>query len=259
MNSKISISILGSGNVATHLSNYFHKKGIKIDVIFNHKLASAKELATKVNCPFTTHPEEIPLTSTIYLLALPNQHIKSTLKQLKLKDQFLVHTSGSFNSELLQKHTNRWGCFYPMQTFVKNQTIKLKDSSIFIEAKNAKDKEILEKLCLIIECNCHFLNSKQRQQLHIGAIATNNFSYHLFSCIQEYFIKHNLPYSTLQPLLEETLKKIALQEPFSHQSGPAIRNEESTIENHLNLLANEKYLAEIYHLFSKQIKNKHEL
>jgi hypothetical protein len=60
-------------------------------------------------------------------------------------------------------------------------------------------------------------------------------------------------------LLDETLKKIALEEPFKHQTGPAIRNEENTIKNHLDLLANDKYLSEIYYLFSNQIKNKHEL
>ena len=259
MNSKISISILGSGNVATHLSESFFEKGIKIDVIFNHKIASAKELANKVNCPFTTSTEEIPLNSSIYLLALPGKYMLNTLNQIKLTNPFLVHTSGSFNSESLQNYTNRWGCFYPMQTFVKNQPTNLKNSSVFIEANNAKDKVTLEEISSIIECNCHFLNSKQRQQLHIGAIATNNFTYHLFSCIQEYFKKHNLPYSTLLPLLDETLKKIAIEEPFKHQTGPAIRNEENTIKNHLGLLANDKYLSEIYYLFSNQIKNKHEL
>lgn len=259
MNSKISISILGSGNVATHLSKSFHEKGIKIDVIFNHKLTSAKELANKVNCPFTTSLNEIPSNSTIYLLALPNQYITETLENLKLKNPFIVHTSGSFNSEILEKFTNRWGCFYPLQTFVKNQPTDLRDSSVFIETKNTKDTEVLEKLCEIIECNCHILNSKQRKQLHISAVATNNFSYHLFSCIQEYCNKHDLPYSTLQPLLAETLKKIALEEPFKHQTGPAKRNEEGTIKNHLDLLANDKYLSEIYYLFSNQIKKKHEL
>ncbi len=259
MNLEISISILGSGNVATHLCNYFHEKGIKIDVIYNHELGSAKLLAKKVNCSCTSKAQEIPKSSTIYLIALPNQHIIETIEKLKLDNPFLVHTSGSFNSELLSKYSNKWGCLYPMQTFLKNQPSDLKNSPIFLEANKNKSKEILKQLCLKTGLKFHILNSKQRQQLHIGAIATNNFSYHLFSCIQEYCNNNDLPYNTLQPLIAETMSKIALEEPFKHQTGPAIRNEENTIKNHLDLLAKDKYLSEIYYLFSNQIKNKHEL
>ena len=130
-------------------------------------------------------------------------------------------------------------------------------SSIFIESKQEHDLNLLHQLSTFIDCIPHVLNSTQRKQLHIAAIATNNFSYHLFSHIQQYCQKHNLPYSTLKPLINETIKKIQLQEPFLHQTGPAARNEQETIKNHLELLANDKYLAEIYSLFSKQITDNH--
>ena len=81
MNLEISISILGSGNVATHLCNYFHEKGIKIDVIYNHELGSAKLLAKKVNCSCTSKAQEIPKASTIYLTALPHQPIIETIEK----------------------------------------------------------------------------------------------------------------------------------------------------------------------------------
>ena len=139
---EISISILGSGNVATHLCNYFHEKGIKIDVIYNHDLGTAKLLANKINCHYTSLVQEIPKSSTIYLIALPNQHIIDTIEKLKLDNPFLVHTSGSFNSELLNKYTNNWGCLYPMQTFVKNQPSDLKTSPFFLEANETKNNKM---------------------------------------------------------------------------------------------------------------------
>ena len=141
-----------------------------------------------------------------------------------------------------------------MQTFKKNQPTTLKGSSVFIESNNEKDNKLLNNIAKDLDCNSYSINSKQIKQLHIAAIATNNFSYHLFSCIQQYCNKNNLPYKSLNPLIEETLKKIALNEPFKHQTGPAIRNEDAVIENHLELLAEDKNLLEIYSLLSKQIK-----
>ena len=257
MSSINSISIIGSGNVASHLGETFKNKGLHIDLVYNHSIENGKILATQLNCQFTDDASKITLDSDLYLIALADKHIEDTLCKTNFTNQLIVHTSGSFDSTKLEQFSQRWGCFYPMQTFKKKQAVNLKGSSIFIESKSKEDLAQLRKLCQLINCNNHILNSTQRKQLHIAAIATNNFTYHLYSHIQQYCKKYNLPYSCLEPLLKETLKKIDLQEPFTHQTGPAERNEKQTIENHLKLLANDKYLAEIYSLFSKQITDKH--
>lgn len=223
-------------------------------MVYNHTLANAQTLARQINCPYTNSIKDLPKASSVYLIALADSHILKTLNQLELNHPFLVHTSGSFDSSQLNKFTSNWGCFYPMQTFKKNQPTTLKGSSVFIESNNEKNNELLNNIAKDLDCNSYSINSKQRKQLHIAAIATNNFSYHLFSCIQQYCNKNNLPYESLNPLIEETLKKIALNEPFKHQTGPAIRNEDAVIENHLELLAEDKNLLEIYSLLSKQIK-----
>lgn len=260
MSSIKSVSIIGSGNVATHLGENLYTKGISIDVIFNHKLENAKKLATRLKCDCTDEPLKIPANSDLYIVALKDNFIQSTLSKINFTTQFVVHTSGSFDSSKLNQFTSKWGCFYPMQTFKKKQAVNLQGTSIFIESNHEQELNQLHNLCSTIDCNGYVLSSKQRKQLHIAAIATNNFTYHLFSHIQQYCDTHQLPYDSLQPLLLETLKKIELNEPFKHQTGPAARNEKQTIKNHLELLANENYLAEIYGLFSKQILDKqHEL
>ncbi len=226
-------------------------------MIYNYHLKSAKILADKLNALATDQSKNLPLNSNIYIVALKDDHIIETLSSLPIKDKLIAHTSGTFNSLKLNSITNRYACFYPMQTLKKDLEINFSNNSIFIEGNNENDLNILKEICLNLSCIPYEINFKQRQKLHIAAIATNNFTYHLFSCIQEYCKKHGLPYSSLIPLFKQTINNIEKELPFELQTGPAKRNEIDTIEKHRELLKNEKYLADIYLLFTNQIKNKH--
>ena len=144
-----------------------------------------------------------------------------------------------------------------MQSLKKDQKTEIEETAIFIESNNKKALIELKKLCSKIKCISYQINSIQRQKLHIAAIATNNFTYHLFSCIQEYCKINDLPYSSLQPLFQQTIKMINKEEPFRQQTGPAIRGENKITEKHIDLLKNETFLADIYSLFTNQIKQKH--
>lgn len=244
--------------MATQLGKALIKSSIKIDLIYNHQLESASILAKQLNSKASDLPDDLPLNSNLYIVALKDEHIISTLKKLQLKNKLIAHTSGTYNTENLTSISSRPACFYPMQSLKKNQDISLVNTPVFIEAPNKEDNHLLEKLCRKISCIPYEINFDQRQKLHIAAIATNNFTYHLFSCIQDYCIKHNLPYSSLKPLILQTINTIEKETPFEQQTGPAIRSEDKMIKKHLKILKNEKFLADIYSLFTKQIKKKHQ-
>ena len=69
----------------------------------------------------------------------------------------------------------------------------------------------------------------------------------------------NIDVDILNPLIKETADKLNYLSPKEAQTGPAIRNDEITIQKHLNLLKETKYF-EIYNNLTKEIiKSKNEL
>ena len=62
-----------------------------------------------------------------------------------------------------------------------------------------------------------------------------------------------MPFEILHPLIQETSEKIKTLSPEKAQTGPAIRKDEETIKNHLNLLHKEQQV--IYKLITQSIEN----
>jgi len=65
-----------------------------------------------------------------------------------------------------------------------------------------------------------------------------------------------VPFAILQPLIQETAKKILDLSPYDAQTGPAKRNDSKTIRRHFEQLPNN--YKEIYSLLTKSISNTYE-
>ena len=64
--------------------------------------------------------------------------------------------------------------------------------------------------------------------------------------------KNGLPFDALNPLITETAAKIQSLHPADAQTGPAVRNDRSTIESHIAML-DDASIQEIYKLISDDI------
>jgi hypothetical protein len=100
------------------------------------------------------------------------------------------------------------------------------------------------------------ISSDQRKSLHLAAVFVNNFTNHLFQIGNELCGEHRLPFDILLPLIRETVQKLDHLSPLDAQTGPARRNDQKTMENHLHQLDNKNY-KDIYTLLSKSINEKY--
>jgi hypothetical protein len=75
--------------------------------------------------------------------------------------------------------------------------------------------------------------------------------YHLSS---EILLKEDIPFSLLRPLIEETAAKVMEMNPGEAQTGPAVRNDEEVMHNHLMLIADQR-IKEVYTLISRSIQS----
>jgi len=247
----IKITLIGSGNVAQHFIKAFDKsEAIEIAQVFSRKketLASLVEF-DKIVDDFQDLKE-----ADLYIIAVTDNAISEVSKQLPFINQLVVHTSGTACIETLDDK-NRKGVFYPLQTFSKNKEIDFSVIPLCLEAENTFDFRVLETVGKSISNSVFAINSEQRKALHVAAVFVNNFTNHLYQIGQEICEENKVPFEILKPLIQETADKINTLNPTDAQTGPAKRNDSTTIEAHLDYLTDENQ-KNIYKILTQSIQN----
>lgn len=228
----ISVLIVGKGNVGTHLYNVFLKvDNIKVTQINSRKL------------------KNIP-TADVTIVAVSDDAV--TEVSSKIKNKFVVHTSGACSINELKNPTSK-GVFYMLQTFSKEKKVDFNEVPFCLEAENENDEQLLKEVANLIGKKIFIVNSDQRKALHVAAVFVNNFTNHMYKIGNDVCNEHHVPFEILQPLIKETALKIETLTPEKAQTGPAIRNDKKTIKNHLDLLNQEQ--QKIYKTITKSIQN----
>lgn len=251
-----SVSFVGSGNVATHLAIALNKIGVEVVEVFSHHTENSKSFAKKLDCSITESLQNMKLTADIIILAVPDAKIQEVSSQLPDSDSIIVHTSGITEMSAIDGR-KRYGVFYPLQTFSKERKVDMSEVPFCVEANNADDLLILKDLASRLSKNVNEVNSKQRKLLHLTAVMVSNFSNHMYNLAHEILAENNIDFDFLLPLIQETAQKVKDINPGQAQTGPARRNDISTIEEHMEMLNAFPENREIYKLLSEQIIKKY--
>ena len=244
-----SIVFIGAGNVANHLAIELSKH-ISIKGILSKNHFSSKLLANQLQTNFFSKIEDIPECDLI-LICTNDSAINSIEKELPLHFN-VAYTSGSVE---LNRETNRenFGVFYPLQTFSTGRKIELSNIPFLIEGTNPTFEEKLSELAQLLSNSVSFISSSERKHLHISAVFINNFTNHLAEIAQDYTLKNDLKWELLLPLIQETAAKVIEIGPKNAQTGPAKRNDQIIINEHLAML--DGFPKNIYKLLSESITN----
>ena len=245
------ITFIGSGNVVTILSYELKQKGYNIVEIWSNTEKSAKTLANKLSCDYTTKLDNLKICD-LFIVSVKDEFVHEVIKSIPKLKIPIVHTSGSVGIDIFSNKKN-FGVFYPLQTFTKDVNIDFNNLPIFIEANNKILEKKLVKIAKSISSNIHLIDSIQRSKIHIAAVISCNFSNHMLSIAEHLMSKNNLNFNLLKPLIEQTFKKALIKSPKKVQTGPAIRNDYQTIEKHIDYLSDEENISEIYKMISNNI------
>jgi len=253
----MNIVILGSGNIATHLGRAFKMAGQTISQVWSRDITKATALADTLAAEAIDSMFDLDRSADLFIIAVNDEAIRKIALEMKLSNQLLLHTSGSTGLSALEGASTRIGVFYPLQTFSKIKSIDFRQIPIIIEANVPEVLAIIRAIADRLSEKVIELNSEQRKTLHVGAVFACNFTNHLFGLAQELLEEKGLDYELLKPLIEETLNKIEMNSPVSVQTGPAIREDQATIQAHLELLKHNPDLSELYVKLSQSIVNLH--
>jgi predicted short-subunit dehydrogenase-like oxidoreductase (DUF2520 family) len=251
----VKVTIIGSGNVAQHLIAAFQNSkntGDEIELVqvFSRK---ANTLVNLLDADLVTTDLAALLDADLYIIAVSDDAINTVAAMLPFKNRLVVHTSGSMGLDVLHDN-NRRGVFYPLQTFTKNKPVDFKSIPICLESENPTDFRLLDKVAKVISDKAFTINSEQRKALHVAAVFVNNFTNHLYTIGNKICEENQVPFDILKPLILETAHKIMTISPNEAQTGPAKRNDITTIEAH-QLFLSEKNQSTIYKIITQSIQD----
>lgn len=249
------IALIGAGNVATHLGKALCRAGYEVVQVYSRTEESAATLAAQLSARHTVSVEDVCTDAGLYIVALKDSVLQQTIPLLaKGREHALfVHTAGSMPMDVWKGHAARYGVLYPMQTFSKRRKVDFASVLFFIEASGAEELDVLRELAGKLSPKVYEATSEQRKYLHIAAVFACNFANHMYALSAGLLEKHGIPFEVMLPLTDETARKVHEMPPAEAQTGPAVRYDGNVINSHLDLLAGEPDLQELYEKISKSI------
>jgi predicted short-subunit dehydrogenase-like oxidoreductase (DUF2520 family) len=247
------ITMIGSGNVSTHLAAALKNAGHRIIQVFSPNIGHASLLAYHVGAEATDNINSINAETDLFIIATKDDVIAGIAKQLAVHQRLIVHTSGATSLEVIGEVTNNAGVFYPLQTFSKEKELDFRSVPLCIEGVSEAITKNLIELGQTISNNIYRVDSAQRKILHLSAVFACNFPNYLYYVAQSLLAKHELDFNLLKPLIMETAEKVQEQFPVAVQTGPAVRNDVQTMAAHEQLLDGDVFLQNLYRLLSEGV------
>ncbi|TWI96724.1 putative short-subunit dehydrogenase-like oxidoreductase (DUF2520 family) [Mucilaginibacter frigoritolerans] len=247
------ITIIGSGNVATHFAAAFKNAGHRIVQVYSRHMQHAALLAYHVGAEAIDDLTLVSGETDLFVISIKDEAIGITAEKLAPFNKLIVHTSGATHMEAVQAFTPWAGVFYPLQTLSKTKEVDFRTVPLCIEGADEQITRQLIELAQTISNNVYRVNSAQRKVLHLAAVFACNFPNYLYGVARQLLAENQMDFELLRPLILETAQKVQEYLPGEVQTGPAVRNDHQTMATHLGMLDDKPALKVIYELLSQQI------
>lgn len=243
------VTLIGSGNIATVLGRKIFQGGHIIQQVYSRNREHAEILAKEFSSTAVEHVDD---SSDMYIVAISDDALYSIQSWMQPVSGFVAHTAGSVSINVLKNISKTYGVLWPLQSIIKD-TATTPSLPLIIDANDMWARMKLQGFAQSFGDSVTVADDEHRKKLHLAAVITNNFSNYLFSLTESYCNDAGVDFKLLMPLLDETVKRLEFESPKNLQTGPAIRNDESTLTKHRELLSNNKELLEVYNFFSEKI------
>lgn len=248
------ITIIGAGRVGGALARALFRKGYSVDMILSASVESARRVASVTDAGYGTG-YNIPETSSVVLIAVPDRMLESVTASLKIKkDTVVLHTAGSYGLEVFPAdHKFSAGVLYPMQTFSEEREPDITSVPFFAEGENQESINVISELANCLSGRLFMMDTPGRRYLHLAAVFACNFVNHMLDAAGEIANDAGVDVTVFESLVRETVEKAFTIGPGAAQTGPAVRNDTITIEKHMKLLSEREMVAEVYDVVTRSI------
>lgn len=269
------VSIIGLGRFGKVFYRALCQNGVQVTSVVSKKDPKSLQLSpdSSQNTYVFKTIEEATIFGELVVLCVPDDEIRAVTHQLydhlvhqqKAKStglpKFVVHVSGAKNSEDLAKLEDigiMTGSLHVMQTFTESTNIDVfKNTSLSVEGADAV-VDVLGELGAELGMTAEIISKEEKTARHLAGVFVSNFMSALVLSASEVISPYQ---NEAQPFILEkyaSLMRTSLDNILKNgvpgaTTGPAIRGDIETIQNHLNVLQNNKDLNTIYCLLSGKI------
>ncbi|MDY3135648.1 MAG: DUF2520 domain-containing protein, partial [Sodaliphilus sp.] len=190
------VVIIGSGNLATHLSLALKGAGVEVAQVYDRTLAHALTLADRLDCEAICTVSDMVVDADAYIIAVKDDAIATVAKQIASVAQngVVLHTAGSVPMTVLDGAARHYGVFYPMQTFSKTREVDFRSVPCFIEASDGEAMAVIKAMAQQVCDTVQEADSHKRERLHLAAVFANNFTNHCYRLAEQILEAENLDF-----------------------------------------------------------------
>jgi len=250
-----SVTVLGTGNVASWFLFVLKKANISIRQIYGRNELKCKQLAEQYQAVPISDLRQLDGESDLYLFSLKDEVYSEVVEKIPFQLPAAVLTAGSVSQNVLSPVTKRFGVLYPCQTISSGMDFSKVDVPLCVEGVDSEMADSLLFLAKKLSENSALVSEEQRAKLHLAAVFASNFSNAMCGIAFDMLEKEQIDPRMLLPILQNTVEKLKLFSPWQSQTGPARRQDQQVMNRHLNLMQDTD-LQDIYKLISNYIIKK---
>lgn len=249
--------IIGSGHVANALGRKILASGHTVAQVVARNALKGEALARLLHADFTTDFRLVRKDAFICIVAISDDALPELHKHLSLNRLLVVHTAGTVSTSVLEHVSKNYGVLYPLQT-LRSDADHVPDFPILVDGNTPETRTMISDFAATMSQTVVQADDDYRKKIHLAAVASGNFSNHLWALVQDYCSKEGVDFQLLLPMLKEIIGKLEHQHAFNSQTGPALRNDVETLNTHRQMLGHYPEMSSIYEMMSASIYNYHQ-
>lgn len=241
------IGFIGAGKVGTVFGHYLKENGLNVVGYYSRNPVSAQK-AAEFSSTKGLSLEEVVEQSDIIFLTTPDSVIKKTCDDIAEKigfnnNQTIVHMSGALKSDILAKATAQGAStfsLHPMQSFADTKKSVYAIHSTFFTMEGTGDKTAILGMLKKIGNKFKEIEPEHKPMYHAAACVASNYLVTLAkistNMLKTIGFNEQEGVDVLMPLMQGTMDNIDKLGIINALTGPIVRGDMVTIENHLENL-----------------------
>ncbi len=246
-------AVIGCGNVAWHYSKMWMQAGHECLFGFSRNAEHFNSKMSDLGIGYLPYSDWTSQPDVV-LVAVPDDQIIEVAQSIDPNITIIV-PSGSFDMESV-KNPHKiviWGIY----SFLHGRELDYRKIPFCVESSSAKSQEQLHHMMAPWQTQLHVTNSDQRTKAHMAAVFSNNFVSALYQIAFDVLEKEHLNTELVVATIQQLAEKLGSEHPKNLQTGPAKRNDLSSLNKHMKLLTNEPDQQEVYRVLSNIILTKY--
>lgn len=252
---KPSLAIVGYGKVGTAFGTFLQKCS------YNLIGYSRTDVSNEKNGVLVSQtPHEITKDADIVLITTPDGVIEAVTKKISENNGFkegaiVLHTSGALPSTILssaKKCGAYVGSVHPLQSIATKSFTQNPFQGVIFAIEGEKEAvEAAESIASTLEAKSFRIKTESKTLYHAAAVVASNYLVSLMdfsmSLLETSGIDRSECFSVIEPLVKGTLKNIERNGTKKALTGPIVRGDEKTVQNHLEAISKDRNdLLELY-------------